>query len=404
MAPNVGDHYHSKNKSVNYQQLMCSGPRAAQHITANLYQSGVFFAMTPATTHPAFNAQTEGRDVAKAFSEGIRGKTVLVTGVNPSGIGFSTAEAFASQSPAHLVIAGRNASKLEESIKLLKAEYPNVGYRPLIVDLSRQSSVRTAAADLLSWSDVPTLDIVVNSAGVMGIQERTLSEDGIEMHLATNHIGHYLLTCLLMPKVIKAAERNPKGATRIVNVSSGSPMFATMRWSDINFDKKNKDLPAAEQPPYELIKAWGYTDVENRTYVGLLGYNQSKVANVLFGIGANQRLYEKYGILTLAVHPGVIATELGRNFEQEVLDSLAAMSENGVYTYKSQGAGAATSLVAALDPKLGVGVTKNGKENYGAFLEDCQITHNAQPSAVSSADAERLWKLSEELVKEKFAW
>ncbi|KAI8627029.1 NAD(P)-binding protein [Xylariaceae sp. FL1651] len=358
----------------------------------------------PATTYPEFNENTEALEVAKAFSEGIRGKTILVTGVNPGGVGFSTAHAFASQSPTHLIVAGRTPSKLQECIGLFKAEFPGVDYRPLHVDLSSQKSVRAAAAEVLSWPDVPTIDIIVNSAGIMGVPERTLNEDGIELHFATNHIGHWLLTCSLMPKLIKAAEGSPKGATRVVNVSSASPMVSVMRWSDINFDKKNKDLPKAEQPNYELIKMWGYEDVENKSYVGLQGYNQSKVANVLFGIGANKRLYEKHGILTLAVHPGIIDTELGRYFPPENLAAIDTMLKTGIYTRKTLGGGASTSLVGALDPKLGVGEVKDGKENYGAFLADCQITDKAQPLAVSSSEAEKLWKLSEDLVKEKFEW
>ncbi|KAI3327179.1 NAD(P)-binding protein [Xylariaceae sp. AK1471] len=359
----------------------------------------------PATTHPEFNDKTEALEVAKAFSEGIRGKTVLVTGGNPDGIGFTTSQAFASQSPAHLIIAGRTPSKVEKCIDLLKAQFPSVDYRPLQIDLSSQKSVRAAAAELLSWTDVPTIDIIINSAGIMGIPERTLSEDGIELHFATNHIGHWLLTCSLMPKLIKAASENPnKGATRVINVSSRSPEVSGIRWSDINFDTPNKDLPEAEQPNYKFLEGWGYTDVRNRSYIGVEGYSQSKVANVLFGIGANRRLYEKYGILTLAVHPGVIPTELSRSFPAEVLEAVQKMHESGIYAYKTLGAGASTSLVAALDPKLGPGETKDGKENYGAYLSDCQITDKAQPGAVSSAEAEKLWKLSEELVKEKFEW
>ncbi|TRX98434.1 hypothetical protein FHL15_000508 [Xylaria flabelliformis] len=358
----------------------------------------------PATTHPEYNANTEALEVAKAFSEGIRGKTVLITGGNPDGIGFATCQAFASQSPAHIIIAGRTPSKIKQCIEILKSQYPNVDYRPLIVDLSRQKSVRAAASELLSWADIPTVDIIINSAGVMGIPERTLTKDGIELHFATNHIGHWLLTCSIMPKLIKAAENSPKGATRVVNVSSASPMRAPMRWSDLNFEKLNKDLPQEEQPHYDFIEMWGYKDVRNKSYVGLDGYNMSKIANVLFGVGANKRLYEKYGILTLAVHPGVIATELGRNFPPENRKAIDGMLESGVFTYRTLGAGASTSLVAALDPKLGPGETRDGKENYGVYLDACQITDKALPGNVSSASGEKLWKLSEELVKEKFEW
>ena len=85
----------------------------------------------------------------------------------------------ASQNPSHLIISGRSQSKLDEPINLLKADYPAVDYRTVIVDLSSQKSVRTAAAEFLSWEDIPQLDILVNSAGVMGIDERIITEDGV---------------------------------------------------------------------------------------------------------------------------------------------------------------------------------------------------------------------------------
>ncbi|KAH8703376.1 hypothetical protein BGW36DRAFT_312476 [Talaromyces proteolyticus] len=355
------------------------------------------------TTHTKFTANTEGFDVAKEFALGIRGKTVIVTGVNRGGIGFSTSQAFASQSPAHLIITGRNPSKIQECINALRAEYPNIEYRGLQVDLSIQQSVRDAAAKVMSWSDVPMIDILINNAGVMGIRERTLTSDGIETHFATNHIGHWLFTCLIMPKLAKAAENSPKGATRVVNVSSASPWVSAMRWSDLNFDKKNKDLPKEEQPNYEWFKAWGYTDLENQSYNPLDGYNRSKVANVLSAIGANKRLFNKHGVLSLAVHPGVIDTELGRNFPLETLEAVKTLKEQGVYSSKTLGAGASTSMVAALDPKLAEGVS-NDKMNSGSYLVDCQISDQACPLAVSSEEAEKLWELSEKLVGQAFTW
>ncbi|KAF5644570.1 double substrate-specificity short chain dehydrogenase reductase 2 [Fusarium sp. NRRL 52700] len=359
------------------------------------------------TTHTDFGANTEANEVAQAFADGIRGKTVLITGVNCGGIGFTTAQAFSTQSPAHVILAGRSPSKAKESIDKLKTEFPNVDYRFLEVDLSSQESVRNAAKEVLSWSDIPAIDLIINSAGVMAIQERTLTKDGIEMHLATNHIGHWLLSCLLMPKLIKATENKPNCSVRIVNVTSASPMVSNMRWSDMNFDKKNKDLPQEEQPNYEFFKLWGYENSEEVAYVPLDGYNRSKVANVLFGIEANKRLFEKHGILTLAVHPGVImTTELGRNFPKETIEAVEKLGLMGIYTQKSVGAGASTSLVAALDPKLanGVGETHEGSENYGAYLADCQISTKAKPLAVSSSEAKKLWDFSEEATGQKFSW
>lgn len=278
--------------------------------------------------------------------------------------------------------------------------------RALKLDLSSQQAVREAAAEVLSWNNVPTIDIVVNSAAVMNLPERTLSEDGIEMQFATNYVGHFLFTCLIMPKLLKAAESSPKGATRVVNVTSLSPTVAGMRWSDINFDKTNKDLPQAEQPPYEMHRRWGAINPEGKSYLPLEGYNQSKVANVLFGIAANKRLYDKCGILSLAVHPGIIQTELTRYAPPDIIAAIQEMMKGGSIYMKTLGGGSATTLVAATDPGLGMPATKSkdGKENYGAYLIDCQISDKADPRAISSDQAEKLWKLSEDLVKEKFAW
>ncbi|KAJ5706636.1 hypothetical protein N7488_006437 [Penicillium malachiteum] len=150
-----------------------------------------------ATTYADFNAATEALDVAKAFSDNVYGKTILITGVNKDGIGFSTAQAFASQYPAHLILTGRSLSKIQECVHALEFQFPGIDCRGLQIDLSSQQSVREAADRLMAWTDIPSIEIVINNARIMGIKERTLSCDGIELHFATNHIGHWLFTCLM---------------------------------------------------------------------------------------------------------------------------------------------------------------------------------------------------------------
>ncbi|KAF5567037.1 double substrate-specificity short chain dehydrogenase reductase 2 [Fusarium napiforme] len=356
------------------------------------------------TTFSQFNGDTEGLEVAQAFSVQVSGKVVLVTGVNRGGIGYSTAEALsmmqASQGPSHLIITGRSHSKVQECINAMKSLYPQVNYVILQFDLSSQQSVRAAAAELLSRDDIPRVDLLINNAGVAFLPERALSPEKIEMHFATNHIGHFLFTNLILPKLVKAAEGNPKGATRIINVSSGSPKWAYMRWCDINFEKKNKDLPEEERPNYEVHRAWGSPNVEELSYIPLAAYNQSKVANVLFSIGANKRWYERYGILSLAVFPGWIETELSRHMPSEAREAIIKVGSQRGVKYKNLQAGGSTNVVAALYPKLGPGEKREGKENYGVFLEDCQIFSGAHPRAESDEEAEKLWELSEKLISE----
>jgi NAD(P)-dependent dehydrogenase (short-subunit alcohol dehydrogenase family) len=285
----------------------------------------------------------------------------------------------------------------------LKERFPDINYRTLQIDLSSQESVRKAAAEVLSWTEIPSIDILVNNAGVMNLPDRILSEDGIEMQLAINHIGHFLFTCLIMPKLIKGAEGRPKGSTRIINISSGAATVACMRWSDINFEKVNKDLPANEQPTYHVLKGFGETDPENKAYSGIAAYGQSKLSNVLFTVGLTHRLLESHGILSVAVHPGVMKTELERHYSPASLAALTAMIEKGFFSYRSIEAGAGSVLVAALDTKLAEETGKEGSslENYGSFVADAQISDKA---AFSTAESEKLWLLSEKLVKQEFTW
>lgn len=297
-----------------------------------------------------------------------------------------------------MILASRSPAKIQECIDALAAEYPDVNYHSLTLDLSIQKAVRAAASELMSWDEIEAIDILVNCAAVFGFgsTERTITEDGLELHFATNHIGHWLFTNLIMPKLIKAASKSPKGATRIINVSSGSPITAGIRWSDLNFEKMIKELPEDEQPSAFLHKMFGITITDETTYTFFEGYSQSKVANVLFGVGATARLYEKYGIASFALHPGVIQTELGRGAtvaEREAINSQKIQ-------YKTLSQGSSTTLVAALDPKV-LGVLKE-KEPL-VFLADCQMLA-LPPKSSSKENAERLWSLSEELVKEKFSW
>lgn len=246
---------------------------------------------------------------------------------------------------------------------------------------------------------------MVNNAAIMNIPERNLTEEGIELTFATNHLGHYIFTCHLMPKLIKAASQNPKGATRVINITSGSPTACQgMRWSDINQAKVNNTLPENEQPNYNTQRRFGAVDPETKSYLPLEGYNQSKVANVLFSIALNHRLYEKYGILSFACHPGIIQTELSRYANEATTAAIDKMFSSGMIALKTLAAGSSTTLVAATDPKLGLPESKDGKENLGVFLMDCQVSDKATPGASSSEAAERLWGMSQDMVKEVFSF
>lgn len=350
-------------------------------------------------TQTEFNGKTEALTVAATYASFIKGHRILITGVNKLGIGYATAEAFASQAPECLILTGRSPTKVQECIDALRSEYPGIDYRLLQLDLSSQDSIRKASSTLLSWADVPTIDLVIHNAGVMNIPERMLSPDGIEMHLATNHVGPFLFTNLIMPRLVAAADASTRGSVRVINVSSVAAYLSGLRASDMNFSKPTSELPDKEKPNAEFLKGGGIAADDHLSYIPLAAYGHSKACNILFSVGLNQKTYEKYGILSLALHPGEVRSELSRTTDQEWYNRVTKEREPHGFFWKTLAQSASTTLVAALDPKL----ERPGKDGRGYFLNDCQIG-NSPKHAVDETDAGKLWELSEEFVGEKFAW
>lgn len=209
-------------------------------------------------THPEFEGKTEAVTVAEAFCSSINNRTILITGVNRLGIEFAVAEALATQYPRRLIFAGRSTTKVQERIDALRPRYSGIDFCLLQVDLSSQKSVREAASTVLDWDVVPTIDIVINNAAAMNLPERELSPEGIEMHLAPNHVGHFLLTNLILPKIIAAAKDAAPGYVRIVNVSSVATYPSALRASDMDFTAATSDLPEKERPNSAFFGRWWF--------------------------------------------------------------------------------------------------------------------------------------------------
>ncbi|KAL2167489.1 hypothetical protein VTG60DRAFT_1183 [Thermothelomyces hinnuleus] len=334
------------------------------------------------TSHPEFGERTPGSEVAKVFADQIRGKTILVTGVSPKSIGASTVLNLASQRPGLLILASRTKNRTQEVADQITTKYPGVRVETVLVDLGSQESIRRAAADVAALTD--KLDILINNAGRV-VTSRQATQEGIEQQFGTNHIGPFLLTNLLLPLLRKAAETNPPGATRIVNLSSAGHRLSPVRFSDYNLD--GKPVPPEEDHVKPLPGAFAKCTPDG--YKPIVAYAQSKSANILFTISLQKHLVN-HGIASYAVHPGSIVTELSR--EQD--DELNAEFYKLIKHWKTPDEGSSTTLVAALDPAL--------NEVKGFYLSDCQY---AEPSAHAkdAAAADRLWKLSEELVGEKFS-
>ena len=348
-------------------------------------------------SHQDFGATTEASTVAEAFSSQIANKVILITGVNAGGIGGSTTVALAAHSPKLLILSGRSQNKVEDVIEKVRSAHPHVKCRYLHLDLSSQKSVRAAGQEVLAYFDVPQIDILINNAGVMNLPERTLSEDGIEMQFATNHIGHFLFTNLILSKLKASASGSAKGATRVINVSSRGVRFSPVRFSDLDFTKPIDQLPESERPDLAVMKS-SFFDIDmHGVYHGMVAYGQSKSANVLFSLSLTERLYDQYGILSFGLHPGGILTELSRYSDPAVLEAALDRYRAMGMVFKSLEQGAATTMVAALDPKL----APASKDGEGIYMEDCQVSKTAK-WATDPVMAEKLWAVSEELVGEKF--
>ena len=203
------------------------------------------------------------------------GKTVIITGAN-SGIGLETAVDIAKRN-ARVILACRSVERGKTALADVKKRSGSNNVAFVQLDLGSLDSVRTFAAKILE--DEPRIDILINNAGVMMIPKRMLTPDGFEMQFGVNHLGHFLLTNLLLNRI----KKSPRA--RIVNLSSS--VQAYMFAGKFNFDNMNSE----------------------RSYGPAAAYCTSKLANVLFTRSLAKRL-EGTGVTTNAVDPGAIKTGL----------------------------------------------------------------------------------------------
>ncbi|KAK4120464.1 NAD(P)-binding protein [Parathielavia appendiculata] len=334
------------------------------------------------TSNSTFGQRTPGSEVARVFAEQIRGKTILVTGVSPKGIGSATVLNLASQNPGLLILASRTKSRLQEVANQIAEKFPSTRVEIVLLDLGSQKSVRQAAADVAALTD--KLDILINNAGIV-VTSRQATPEGIEQQFGTNHIGPFLFTNLLLPLLCKAAKSNPPGSTRIVSLSSAGHRLSPIRFSDYNFE--GKEVPPEEDHFKPLPGAFAKCAPDG--YNGIVTYAQSKTANILFTVSLQKHL-TKAGIAAYTLHPGTIETDLSRDQD----DELTAQFYHVAPYWKTPNEGSSTTLVAALDPAL--------NDVKALYLSDCQFAEPF-PHASDAVAADRLWKLSEELVGEMFS-
>jgi len=293
------------------------------------------------------------------------GKVALVTG-GSGGLGEETARAFAEKG-ARVVLTARNAAKGEAAAQAIRASTGNGQVEVDELELASLASVRAFAQRFLARND--RLHILVNNAGVMACPFAKTT-DGFERQLGTNHVGHFLLTCLLAPALRRGAP------SRVVSVSSRGHHASPVVFEDLHFTRR----------PYDK---W-------------LAYGQSKTANVLFAVDLDRRL-GGVAVHANAVHPGVIVTELARHLVPEDFELLSKRMPGGKLQFKPVPAGAATSVYAATAPEL--------EGRGGLYLEDCHVAaindaenppDGVKSYAIDPGLAQQLWTVSEEMVGQRF--
>lgn len=301
------------------------------------------------------------RSTAEQVTQGIdaTGLTAIVTGAS-SGIGTETTRVLALRC-AHVVMAVRNVESGRKVKEEILKEFPTAKIDVMHLDLNSMESVRKFASEFISLG-LP-LNLLINNAGIMAAPFM-LSQDNIEMQFATNHVGHFLLTDLVLDTMkTTALESNREG--RIVIVSSEAHRFAYSE--GIRFDKIN------DESGYNSIWAYG----------------QSKLANVLHANELTRRLKEEgVNITANSLHPGSIMTNLLRF--HSVINSVVTMV--GRFALKNVQQGAATTCYVALHPQV--------KGVSGEYFMDSNLS-KASSLAKDEELAKKLWDFSLSLTNPK---
>ncbi|MFX3616460.1 MAG: SDR family NAD(P)-dependent oxidoreductase [Sporolactobacillus sp.] len=308
----------------------------------------------------------------------LKGKNAIVTG-GYSGLGLETVKTLVSAA-AHVIVPARDLNKARQAL----AGLDNVEIE--YMDLLEPDSIDSFAEKFLATGK--PLHILINSAGIMALPKLTLDNRGYEYHFATNHLGHFQLTLRLLPALRKA------NGARVVMVSSRGHHLSNIFFDDIHF--------------------------KNRQYTPMLGYAQSKTANVLSAVELDKR-EKNNNIRAFAVHPGgIVSTNLIRYQNKAQLLEFGVIDEKGneiidpENELKTVQQGAATQVWCATSPELnGLG---------GLYCEDVDVAplinisnpdevngiHSLKnrligvmPYAIDPNEAEQLWKISAEMIKDK---
>ncbi len=270
-------------------------------------------------------------------------RVVLVTG-STDGIGRATARGLAAAG-MKVIVHGRSKLKVDATITQLAQELPSAEFEGVSFDLASHNAVRKGVAHILER--LPALHAIVNNAGLFA-SERTITEDGIELTFAVNHLGHFLLTELLTPRLLASATAAP---SRVIDVASIAHTRGRIHLDDLS-----------------LASAW----------TGYASYAQSKLAQVMHAISLAER-HDPAKLVVYSLHPGVISTKLLRQGFGPV-------------------AGATTDAGAKTSIRLASGEATSNEEPSGSYFSDGVATPPATAARDAAARA-ALWDASVRLAR-----
>lgn len=291
------------------------------------------------------------------------GRKAIVTGAN-IGLGFHTARELA-RAGAQVVMACRSLERGGAAAERIRAALPGVQLSVQQLDLSSLASVRAFAEQVLAAGQ--PIDILVNNAGVMALPERQISQDGFEMQLATNYLGHFALTGLLLPVLLAG-----HGA-RVVSVSSNAHKRGKLWFEDLQLRE-------------------GYTPWKS--------YSQTKLAMLVYARELERQAEAHHApLVSVAAHPGLSATSIGRELRgaKQFVTALAFRILG-----HSDAQGALPQLYAATAQDVVPG-GYYGPSGFGEF-KGAPGPAKASAAAQDPESGPRLWRVSEELTGVSYAW
>jgi NAD(P)-dependent dehydrogenase (short-subunit alcohol dehydrogenase family) len=291
-----------------------------------------------------------------------KGRSAVVTGTG--GLGFEDALALA-RAGSEVIIAGRSAEKGAAAVARIRAEIPSATVRFEKLDLASLESISNFGERLRGQRQ--SLDLLINNAGVMVPPQRRETDDGFELQLGTNYLGHFALTGQLLPLL----RRGSKAC--VLTLSSIAARNGAIDFDDINAEKSYRPMPV---------------------------YSQSKLACLMFAFELQRRSdAEGWDITSIAAHPGISRTDLLHNAPGR-LSAMGIARSLLWFLFQPAAQGALPTLFAATSPNAKAGAYY-GPDGMGE-MRGYPALSKVPPQALDEAAAGRLWDISEALTKINF--